>query len=42
MICHAPTLKAKGGSGAAVEEGRTADVVEGAVVVVESKDGLET
>ena len=44
MICHAPTLNAKGGSGVAVEEGRMADVMEGAVavVVVGTKDGVET
>ena len=42
MICHAPTLNAKGGSGVAVEDGRMADVAEGAVVVVvETKDEVE-
>ena len=34
VICHAPTLRAKGGSGVAVEEGRRADVAEGALLVV--------
>ena len=46
VICHAPTLRAKGGSGVAVEEGRRADVAEGALevvalVVVGTKDEVE-
>ena len=46
VICHAPTLRAKGGSGVAVEEGRRVDVAEGALlvvalVVVGTKDEVE-
>ena len=41
VICHAPTLRANGGSGVAVEDGRRADVAEGALVVVLNVVGTE-